>query len=109
MNPCANGMTTILMIQLQDNSIKFADFLDCAHAHMQVEKVPEEILKAFRVSPFVKDHNTSIDTLRHLLCNWGEKLTHREFNALLKELNINKPEISYQQFVNSLVISRTDN
>lgn len=71
---------------------------------MQVEKAPDEILKAFKVSPFVRDNNVSIDTLRHLLCGWGEKLTHREFNALLKEMNINKPEISYTQFVNSLVI-----
>lgn len=76
---------------------------------MQVEKVPDEILKAFKVSPFIKDNNISIDTLRHLLCGSGEKLTHREFNALLKEMNINKPEISYTQFVNSLVIPRQIN
>lgn len=77
---------------------------------MQVEKVPHEILKAFKVSPFIRDsNNISIDTLRHLLCGWGEKLTHREFNALLKEMNINKPEISYTQFVNSLVIPRQTN
>lgn len=76
---------------------------------MQVEKIPDEILKAFRVSPFVKDNNVSVDVLRHLLCNWGEKLTHREFNALLKEMNINKPELSYNQFVNALVNPRLDN
>lgn len=76
---------------------------------MQVERVPEEILKAFKVSPFVKDSNISVDTLRHLLCGWGEKLAHREFNALLKEMNINKPEMSYTTFVNSLVIPRLDN
>lgn len=80
--------------------------MDCAHAHMQVEKVPDEILKAFRVSPFIRDQNVTVDMLRHLLCGWGEKLTHREFNALLKEMNINKPEVSYSQFVNSLIIPR---
>lgn len=88
----------------QDNSIKFADFLDCAHAQSQVESVPDEILRAFKVSPFVRQdqNNITLDTLRHLLCNWGEKFTHHEFNGLIKELGINKPEISYAQFVGSL-------
>ena len=75
---------------------------------MQVEKIPDEILKAFKVSPFVRDQNVSIDTLRHVMCNWGEKFSHREFNALTKEMNMNKPEVSYGQFVNSLVIRRGD-
>lgn len=73
---------------------------------MQVEKVPEEILKAFKVSPFVKDNNISLDTLRHVMCNWGEKFSHKEFNALINDMNLNRPEISYNQFVNSLVINR---
>lgn len=96
---------SILIWPITENSIKFADFLDCAHAHMQVEKIPGEILRAFQVSPFVgrDKNNISLDTLRHLMCNWGEKLSHREFNALIKEMNINKPEISYDQFVQSLV------
>lgn len=75
---------------------------------MQVEKIPDEILRAFRVSPFVRrdQNNITLDTLRHLLCNFGERFSHKEFNALVKELNINKPEISYSQFVNSLVAAR---
>lgn len=76
---------------------------------MQVEKVPDEILKAFKVSPFVRNNNVSVDTLRHLMCNWGEKFSHREFNALIKDMNINKPELSYSQFVNSLIIRPADN
>lgn len=91
-----------------DNTIKFADFLDCAHAQTQVEKVPDEILRAFKVSPFVKNQNISVDVFRHLMCNWGEKLTHREFNALLKEMNINRPEFSYSQLVTSMKIPRLD-
>uniref|UniRef100_A0A6G1SFP8 Calmodulin n=1 Tax=Aceria tosichella TaxID=561515 RepID=A0A6G1SFP8_9ACAR len=95
-------------LKQRSNSIKFADFLDCAHAQMQVEKIPDEILRAFRVSPFVRrdQNNITVDTLRHLLCNFGEKFSHKEFNALVKELNINKPEVSYSQFVNSLVANR---
>lgn len=77
---------------------------------MQVEKIPEEILRAFKVSPFVSKHNQniSIDSLRHLMCNWGEKFTHKEFNAMLKEMNITRPEISYKQFVESSMIKRPD-
>lgn len=97
------------MPTLVDNSIKFADFLDCAHDQTQVERVPDEILRAFKVSPFVRNQNVSIDMFRHLMCNWGEKLSHREFNALLKEMNINKPEFSYSQLVNSMTIPRLDN
>lgn len=92
-----------------DGSMKFADFLDCVHAHRQIEKIPEEILKAFKVSPLVKDHQKiSLDVLRHLLCGWGEKISHREFNSLIKEMNLNKPEIAYSQFVSMLTISRLD-
>lgn len=99
------SLSTTTMI---DNTIKFADFLDCAHAQTQVEKVPDEILRAFKVSPFVKNQNISVDVFRHLMCNWGEKLTHREFNALLKEMNINRPEFSYSQLVTSMKIPRLD-
>lgn len=92
-----------------ENSIKFADFLDCAHEQMQVERVPDEILKAFKVSPFLNNNqNISVDTLRHLLCNWGEKLSHREFNSLLKQMNMTRPEIAYGQFVKALVIPRSE-
>lgn len=76
---------------------------------MQVERIPDEILRAFEVSPFVRKDkgNISLDILRHIMCNWGEKFTHREFNALIKEMNINKPEISYSQFVSSLLVAST--
>jgi len=75
---------------------------------MQVEKVPDEILNAFKVSPFLcrDKNNVSLDTLRLLMCNWGEKLSHHEFNSLIKEMNLNKPEISYKQFVQSLIVRR---
>lgn len=92
------------MSPASDTSIKFADFLDCAYAQSSKERIPDEILAAFKVSPFVRDNNIEVDTLRHLLCNWGERLSHKEFNALLKEMNLNKPEVSYKQFVNSLVV-----
>lgn len=77
---------------------------------MKAENIPEEILRAFKVSPFVSNHNQniSVDSLRHLMCNWGEKFTHKEFNSMLKEMNITRPEISYKQFVETLVIRRTD-
>lgn len=95
-------------MRIAGDKISFADFLDLAHEHMQHEKVPDEILDAFRASPFLTNNNNiTLDSLRHLLCNTGEKLSHREFNTLLRELNINKPEISYQQFVESLVIPRS--
>ena len=75
---------------------------------MQVEKVPDEILRAFRVSPFLSrdKNNISVDTLRQLMCNWGERISNREFNSLIKELNLNKPEIPYNQLVQSMVIRR---
>ena len=72
-----------------------------------MEKVPDEILRAFKLSPFVKNNNNiEIDVLRHLMCDWGEKFSHKEFNALLKELELNRPEVGYGQFVNSLTNKR---
>lgn len=72
---------------------------------MQVEKVPDEILTAFKVSPIVRGHNISVKRLKHVLCETGEKLTPKEFDEL--KLNDNS-QISYNQFVNSLVIPRLD-
>lgn len=92
------------------NVISFGEFLDCAHSHKKVERLPDEILAAFKSSPWVnKNGHISATDLKHILCDWGEKLSPKEADAILKENNLTKSTIDYKQLVNALVIPKSDN
>uniref|UniRef100_A0A1W7RAX8 Calglandulin n=1 Tax=Hadrurus spadix TaxID=141984 RepID=A0A1W7RAX8_9SCOR len=80
--------------------ISFADFLEIMHTHSQKENIPQEILMAFRASD--KGHSGQIlaRDLRRILTNWGEKLSPREVDHILREANI-MPNgyIKYEDFI----------
>lgn len=61
----------------------FADFLDTLHKHSQVEKVPDEILDAFKAADTQKKGSIPAKELKHILGKWGEKLSSRESKAFL--------------------------
>lgn len=48
------------------------------HSHSQVEKLPREVIDAFKASDTKKNGLISAQHLRHLLLNWGEQLSSRE-------------------------------
>lgn len=56
----------------------FPEFLKVMHAHSQVEKLPKEVVDAFRASDGSKTGMIPAKQLRHLLLNWGEQLSHKE-------------------------------
>ncbi len=60
--------------------ITFPEFLKIMHTHCQVEKLPKEIVDAFKASDTKKNGLISAKHLRHLLLNWGELLSSREGN-----------------------------
>lgn len=63
--------------------LAFSDFLDIMHAHSKVEKLPSEVLAAFKANDPKKTGLISAKDLRHILLNWGEKLSVKE--GLLKK------------------------
>lgn len=58
--------------------MSFADFLEVMHTHNQVEKVPDEILDAFRAADPKGKGVIPAKELKHILGRWGEKLSPRE-------------------------------
>ena len=58
--------------------MSFPDFLDVMHQHSQVEKVPAEILAAFKGHDPRKTGRIPARELRNILLNWGEKLLGKE-------------------------------
>lgn len=65
-----------------------------------VEKLPDEILDAFKSFDTKKTGKISARILRSILANWGEKLTEREIQAIFRETNVNpNGEINYTEFL----------
>lgn len=48
------------------------------HTHSQVEKLPKEVVDAFKASDTGKNGLITAKHLRHLLLNWGEQLSGKE-------------------------------
>lgn len=68
--------------------MSFADFLEVMHTHNQVEKVPDEILDAFRAADPNGKGLIPAKELKHILGRWGEKLSSRE-GSQKQKLKIN--------------------
>lgn len=62
--------------------MSFADFLDSMHSHHQKEKIPDEILEAFKSADPTGKGTIPAKELKHILGRWGEKLSPREGNSL---------------------------
>lgn len=65
-------------ILFSDNKLHFPEFLKVMHNHCRVEKLPTEILSAFKA--YDRQHTGTIHSkhLKHLLQGWGEHLNSRE-------------------------------
>lgn len=67
---------------------------------ISVEKLPDEILDAFKAFDTKKTGKINARILRSVLSNWGEKLTEREIQAIFREANVNlHGEINYHEFL----------
>lgn len=65
-----------------------------------VEKLPDEILDAFKSFDTKKTGKINARILRSILANWGEKLTEREIQAIFREANVNlHGDINYTEFL----------
>uniref|UniRef100_T1KRI4 EF-hand domain-containing protein n=2 Tax=Tetranychus TaxID=32263 RepID=T1KRI4_TETUR len=82
--------------------LSFADFLDVMHTHSKKEKVPEEILEAFQGWDLNRTGQIHVRDLKHILCQWGEKLGTREVDHILREANTMGPYVKYQDLVGVL-------
>lgn len=65
-----------------------------------MEKLPDEIIDAFKSFDTKKTGKINARILRSILANWGEKLTEREIQAIFREANVvMHGEINYNEFL----------
>ncbi|CRK88169.1 CLUMA_CG001954, isoform A [Clunio marinus] len=83
-----------------NNKMSFSDFLEVVHTHSRVEKLPDEILDAFKAYDTKKTGKINPRVLRSILANWGEKLSEREIQAIFREANVNmNNDFNYTEFL----------
>ncbi|XKL60790.1 hypothetical protein PGB90_007847 [Kerria lacca] len=84
----------------KNGKITFPEFLKVMHTHSQVEKLPAEVIDAFKASDEKKNGLISAKHLRHLLLNWGEQLSNKEVDQIFREATIStNGMVKYEDFV----------
>lgn len=68
----------ITLFLFLDGKLHFPEFLKVMHNHCRVEKLPNEILAAFKAND--RQHSGTMHSkhLKHLLQGWGEHLNSKE-------------------------------
>jgi len=82
--------------------MSFADFLEVMHSHHKKEKIPDEILEAFKSMDPTGKGLIPAKELKHILGRWGEKLSPREIDQICREANISanpNAMVKYADFV----------
>lgn len=78
----------------------FADFLEIMHVHSRIEKLPAEIIDAFKAADPQGKGVISVRELRHLLQEWGECLSPKEVDKIFREANVTpNGMVKYEDFV----------
>lgn len=68
--------------------MSFADFLDVMYSQKMSEKIPNEIVEAFKAADMDNKGVVQAKVLKNMLINWGEKLTPREIDNIFREANV---------------------
>nr|CAG4650577.1 EOG090X0GKM [Sida crystallina] len=87
-------------LKAKNGVLSFADFLECMHTQQQKEKSGKEIRAAFAASDPRRKGTIAIKELRHILSGWGEKLTTKEVDKILREANVKSNSgVVYRRFI----------
>ncbi|MCL4133181.1 UNVERIFIED_CONTAM: hypothetical protein GTU68_044730 [Idotea baltica] len=79
--------------------MSFPDFLDVMHEHSKVENVAAEVLAAFKGHDPRRTGAIPVRDLRHILLEWGEKLSHKEVDQVFREANLSSNGmVRYEDF-----------
>lgn len=97
-----------ILFAVKGGKLSFADFLDVMYTHSKKEKIPEEILDSFKASDLNRTGQIHVSDLKHILCQWGEKLENREVDQILREANISGSYVKYQDFIKVLCAPAPD-
>ncbi|XP_037077596.1 calmodulin-like protein 4 [Pollicipes pollicipes] len=82
------------------NNMPFVEFLEVMHEHMEKEKIPADILKAFREQDPRGTGFVAVKELRRLLLHWGDRLSHKELEQIFRETNTpSSGNVKYEDFL----------
>lgn len=84
----------------ENGNITFKDFSNFMHDKMSLFESPEDIIDAFRTFDMEGNGLISVEELRHVLMNLGEKLNEQEIDELIKATKVKAQDIDYREFVN---------
>lgn len=80
--------------------MSFAEFLEVMHTHSQAEVLPDEVVAAFQAADPGKKGVIPARQLKHMLLNWGERLSGKEVEQIFREANVShNGQVKYQDFV----------
>lgn len=84
----------------KNGKMSFSDFLDVMYYQKLAEKIPAEIIEAFRAADLDGKGMVQAKVLKNMLTNWGEKLSSREVDNIFREANVsNNGYVNYADFV----------
>ncbi|XP_055853099.1 calmodulin-like protein 4 [Episyrphus balteatus] len=87
-------------LNIYNGNMSFADFLETIHNHSKVENLPDEVVAAFKSMDTENKGTISTKQLTALMHSWGEGLTTREIDNILREAHVkNNGLINYADFV----------
>ncbi|XP_074661411.1 calmodulin-like protein 4 [Tubulanus polymorphus] len=72
----------------KDGKIDFATFLELLYEHSKIESAEKEIVAAFEATDTAKRGYVTSSEFRHILTSFGEKLTKKEVDSMLKEAGV---------------------
>lgn len=97
LSPTIQELTQYL--KKKNGKMTFADFLDVMHSQKMSEKLPDEIIAAFKASDLDSSGKIHPKVLKNILKNWGEKLSAREIDNIFREANVTNNYVNYSDFV----------
>lgn len=88
-----------LSLSIVGGKLSFADFLDVMHTHSKKEEIHKEIMDAFKAWDRNRTGQILVRDLKHILCQWGEKLGNREVDQILREAKSSGPYVKYEDLI----------
>ncbi|CAM8911775.1 unnamed protein product [Rhodiola kirilowii] len=87
-----------------NGTIEFSEFLSLMARKIEENDAEEELKEAFKV--FDKDQNGYISAteLRHVMINFGEKMTDEEVEQMIREADLDGDgQVNYEEFVKMMM------
>ncbi|ESO11645.1 hypothetical protein HELRODRAFT_71575, partial [Helobdella robusta] len=87
----------------RDNRIDFATFISILEKQLKVEKCQKDIIEAFQAHDKDGTGFVPASELRHILTQFGDKLTPQEVDKLFRDAGVQGAQVKYENVINCLL------